>query len=271
MKTRLLPPETALLAAFAALLAIALLGPAMAQPADHHAFADRRTWLGIPFAMDVLSNLPFLAAGLLGFTALRRAPAGAVQGAQRGLAALFFAGLILTAAGSAWYHWQPDDAGLFIDRCGMVLAFAGLLGLAVADRISSRAGMATALAVLLAGPLSVWVWSATGNVLPWAVVQFGGMLLVCVLAMRKPLDSALGLRLGLLIAVYALAKLLELGDHRVFEASGGLVSGHSLKHLAAAFAAWPVIDALKTACGSGHNAVQRARGASFGIKPARNA
>jgi hypothetical protein len=33
--------------------------------------------------------------------------------------ALFFTGLLLTAAASSWYHWQPDDAGLAVDRCGM--------------------------------------------------------------------------------------------------------------------------------------------------------
>ena len=271
MKTGLHPLETALLAVFVTLLALALFGPALAQPADHHAFADARAWQGIPFALDVLSNLPFLAAAILGFAALRRVPAAAMPAAQRGLAALFLAGLAVTAAGSAWYHWQPDDTGLAVDRLGMVLAFAGLLGLAVADRISSRAGIACSIVVLLAGPLSVWVWSASGNVMPWAVVQFGGMLLVCLLALRRPLPTALGLRLGLVIAVYALAKLLELGDHQVFEATGGLVSGHSLKHVVAALAAWPVISALNAASGSGHNAVQRARDASFGIKPARNA
>ena len=88
----------------------------------------------------------------------------------------------MTAAASGIYHWRPDDAGLVIDRLGMVVVFAGLLGLAAADRAGPRAGVLLAVVVLLLGPLSVWTWSATGNVLPWVVVQFGGMLLVLWLA-----------------------------------------------------------------------------------------
>jgi len=50
--------------------------------------------------------------------------------------------------------------------------------------------------------------------------------------------------LGGVIFFYVLAKLFELGDEAVFEATGHIVSGHTLKHLAAALAAWPVIRAL---------------------------
>ena len=40
------------------------------------------------------------------------------------------------------------------------------------------------------------------------------------------------------------AKLFEAGDHVIFEATGQLLSGHTLKHVIAAFSAWPVIAAL---------------------------
>ena len=56
--------RSGLLALAAAVLAGLLWahGP-IGQWADYHAFADRRAWLGLPNAADVLSNLPFLAAG----------------------------------------------------------------------------------------------------------------------------------------------------------------------------------------------------------------
>lgn len=47
--------------------------------------------------------------------------------------------------------------------------------------------------------------------------------------------------LAALIAWYAVAKLLELGDQSVFALTHGLISGHSLKHVAAALSAWPLI------------------------------
>ncbi|AEG94751.1 hypothetical protein [Ramlibacter tataouinensis] len=49
-----------------------------------------------------------------------------------------------------------------------------------------------------------------------------------------------------MIAIYGLAKLLEAGDHAVFQATGQWLSGHSLKHLVAAAAAVPVVVALGT-------------------------
>ena len=249
---KLKKPETMLLAAVAVLLAVAVLGPAIAQPAHQHAFADQRAWHGIPFAMDVLSNLSFAAWGLAGMicwlglaTSTKHRPPK--QNAEHALAGLFFAGLVATAAASSYYHWQPDNIGLGVDRLGMVIAFAGLLGLAVATRVSHSAGTATAAAMLLLGPLSVWFWFVFGNVMPWLVVQFGGMALVLWMAFSKPLHDALHVRWGVVVAVYAIAKFLELADHQIYELTSHAISGHSLKHLAASFAAWPVFTAVMCA------------------------
>src|SRR5258705_12707851 len=59
------------LATFVAVLAAFSL-PRMPQPAAYHGLADRRAWLGIPNAADVLSNLPFVVIGVLGLAFLRR-------------------------------------------------------------------------------------------------------------------------------------------------------------------------------------------------------
>jgi len=247
MKIRLTPPERQLLLALALALLIACFGPAVAQHPHYHAFADQRSGWGLPCVMDVLSNLPFALGGLWGWRVLQRLPAEPVPGVQRALARLFFAGLVLTALCSGYYHWQPDNAGLLLDRLGMVLAFAGLLGLAAAERISQRAGGATAAAVLLLGPLAVAVWAVSDNLLPWVLLQGGGMLMLLWLAACKPQPGAWGLPLGLAIGLYALAKWLELGDHSVFTWTHGLVSGHSLKHAVAALVAWPVIHVMHNA------------------------
>lgn len=246
--------ERGLLAAFAAYVLIACLGPAVADPsaAAGAVFADARAWCGLPFAMDVLSNLPFAAFGLWGLLRLRRfdtlherlCAANALDCAR-----LFFAGLIFTAAGSVFYHLQPDALRLAADRAGMAIAFAGIVGLAVCERVSPRAGWPAACAAFLGGMLAVAAYHERGDVLPWAVVQFGGMALVLVLAVLRPVPGAIGLRLGAVVLFYAVAKLFELGDQAVFEATGQLVSGHSLKHLVAACAAWPVLRALQGLAG----------------------
>lgn len=255
MKTPLTRSETGLLAALALAVVLACFGPAVAQYADYHAFADQRSLWGMPYAMDVLSNAPFALLGAWGLLRLRsvHTPPARRNGfvalvpcdAQRPLAQLFFVGLLLTALCSSYYHLQPNDLGLTIDRTGMLAAFAGLMGLSAADRISARAGQWTAAAVLVLGPVALVVWAMTGNLLPWSVLQGGGMLLVVSLTLRKPLIGAWGVPLLAVIAWYVLAKLLELGDHHILALTDGLVSGHTLKHMAAAMAAWPVLAVVQ--------------------------
>src|SRR6218665_2892751 len=191
--------EAGLLLGAVALLAVAWFGPAQPASVHQHDFADLRTLWGIPCAMDVLSNLPFAFAGLYGLVVLRRVGPAMPDAASRASATLFFAGLLCTAAGSAVYHWQPQDAGLLWDRLGTVLPFAGLLGLTAANRVSERSGWAVAAAVLLAGPLALLWWSYRGNLLPWAVVQFGGMSVVLVLAFVPRRAGALALYPGAVI------------------------------------------------------------------------
>jgi hypothetical protein len=99
--------------------------------------------------------------------------------------------------------------------------------------------------VLAAGLLSAEVVQESGNVLPWAIVQFGGMALVLTLALATPMRGAVGLKLGWVIFFYALAKAFELADHPIYEASGQMISGHSLKHLTASLAGLPVLAALR--------------------------
>jgi hypothetical protein len=243
LNTELEKTERNLLLAIVMLLAIAFLGPVVLQPVHQHDFADQRLLGHLPFATDVLSNLPFALWGMAGLQILRRLkPCRAITG----LVALFFTGLIITAVASSWYHLQPDNAGLVIDRLGMTVAFAGLLGLAAADRVSIRSGVMLSLSLLILGPASIEVWSVAGNVLPWLVLQFGGMALVFWFATRQPIKGALGVRWGVVILIYAVAKILEFADHAVYDLTAHLISGHSLKHIVASFAAWPIILALKT-------------------------
>ena len=240
------PAELALLLAVAALAVLAALLPATGLPAGYHDFADQRTLLGLPHALDVLSNLPFAVMGAWGLWWLRRVPLDRLGTAQRGLAVLFFVGLMATAFCSSSYHLDPHDAGLCIDRVGMSLAFAGLLGLAAADRIGTRAGVALAALVAVAAPATALVAWLGGNMTPWAVLQGGGLVLLAALALRRPQPRALGFSIIGVIAFYAVAKALELADAPVFALTQQLISGHSAKHLVAALAAWPVVRALQS-------------------------
>ncbi|AOW14859.1 hypothetical protein LPB72_20745 [Hydrogenophaga crassostreae] len=213
--------------------------------AHGHPFVDARAWAGIPNALDVLSNAPLALVGGWGLAVLKRAGAAAFHINTYQALRVFSWGLVFTAVGSSVYHWAPDAQGLVFDRLGMAVIFAGALGLAMAERVGALIARNTLLAMLLVGCLSAVMPLVHGNVLPWVVVQFGGMAFMAWAALRKPLPTALGVSLGGLLALYALAKAFEMGDAGVFHATGGLVSGHSLKHLVAALAAWPVMRAMR--------------------------
>lgn len=218
--------------------------------AHGHPFVDARGWWGVPNTLDVLSNWPLVIAGVAGFWCLR----GRTLDLSTGHALrVFFAGLIFSGLGSATYHWAPDAGSLVIDRLGMAVAFAGVLALSVAERVGQQEARWFLPTVLVLALVSAVLPHLQGNVLPWTVVQFGGMGLVVWAATRRPVQGALGVSLAGLIAWYAVAKLLEFGDEAAFRATGEWVSGHSLKHVAAACAALPILVGLRRR-GLGDNA-----------------
>jgi len=232
-----------LLAALIALLALCAAAlPFIPQDASFHLFADTRHWDGIPNAQNVLSNLPFALAGVVGLLLMARGRLLLPNRAFAANGALFFTGLIATAACSGWYHAAPEGHSLALDRMGMVLAFAGAFGMLAAERVSPRAGWALGLLALVAGPASVLWWNATGDLAPYVVVQFGGMglLLLTALFWHEPGET----RWGVMLALYALAKVLEIYDYEIFAWSGHLVAGHALKHLVAAATALAVLVPL---------------------------
>ena len=238
--------EVALCALGLLALLVAIFAPAVAQPANAHDFADRRVLLGLPFAMDVLSNLPFAFVGLLIAWRLSHAKL-AIGLVQRVFSAVFLVGLLVTAVASSGYHLQPDDTGLLWDRVAMAVAFAGVMALAVAGRLGDRAGLCVGLGLLVLAPAAALYWAATANILPWAIAQFGGMALILWMSFLAPLPGALRVRWGAVIACYAVAKVFEVADHPIYELTGQMLSGHTLKHVAASFAAWPVVAALREA------------------------
>jgi len=227
----------------AAAIGATLLARPVSQDPSYHCFADHRRWLGIPHAADVISNLAFCAVGVLG---LRRI-FGPVKG-RRSLLGLelpmvvLFAALCLTGIGSSYYHWAPDNARLVWDRLPMTSVFASLLALVISDRIDQRLGFYLEFVLVGLGAASVWYWYWTeslgrGDLRPYGLMQFYpplGILLLFLLFPRN-LRSAAGWAVA--AGFYALAKLLEWQDGAVFEVSGW-VSGHTLKHLAAAAAAY---------------------------------
>ena len=218
----------------------AFLLPAMPQPVSYHDFADHREMLGVTNFLDVASNVAFVLAGLVGFVVVLRPRTEFASNAERWPYAVFFAGMVLTGLGSAYYHLVPDNERLFWDRVPMTIAFMSLIAAQVVDRINARTGLALLVPMLLVGAASVLYWRATeragaGNVMPYAVLQGYAVVILFLMALLQPSRYTRGNDIYWVFAGYVLAKLLETFDRQLLSL-GHLVSGHTLKHLAAAFA-----------------------------------
>jgi hypothetical protein len=234
----------------------ALLLPPMAQDLAYHRFADARPWLGIPNFFDVATNLPFLLVGTAGLVFLldnSRASRVFADPAERWPYILLFAGVALTAAGSAYYHWAPDNDRLVWDRLPMTIVFMSLVAAMVAERVSPKAGLWLLAPLVMTGIASVGWWSFTAsrgaeNLQPYVAVQFGSSLLVLLIALlfRSRYPRANGIYI--VIALYAAAKVAESLDAQIYSA-GAIVSGHSVKHLLAAAATYAVLRMLKSRAG----------------------
>lgn len=238
----------ALLAVAVAALGLLASFPPIAQDLSYHAFSDTRALWGIPHFGDVMSNLPFLAVGAWGLCwtqRRRRDPAAFADARESVFFLIFFAGVALVSLGSGYYHWSPSNATLVWDRLPMTIAFMSLFCAVVAERIGFAAGWRMLVPALAFGFLSVFYWHWTeqrgaGDLRPYAAVQFLPVLMIpLILWLFRGRYSHASCFYGV-AGFYLLAKALEHFDAEVLALSQGWVSGHTLKHLAAAGAAWMV-------------------------------
>jgi len=211
------------------LLALLPLAPLL-QDQHYHEFADQRKLLGIPNFWNVVSNLPFIAVGAIGLAHFRRDATTFV----------LFAGLFLTGFGSSYYHLDPNDGTLFWDRLPMTLCFAAILAAVVEERVDARAGAMLLRPLVAIGIFSLLLWRWTDDLRLYAWAQFFPFLaLVLILSLFPPKYTGSFYWFGA-AALYALAKLLEHYDHEVYSV-GGILSGHTLKHFAAAAAGFAIL------------------------------
>jgi hypothetical protein len=227
------------LAAVAALVALVVFVlPPVFQSARYFGHADRRTLLGLPNALNVLSNLPFAFAAWLGWRRSR-----SLTGPQRGAARVTFLAVGAVTLGSAYYHLAPSSMGLLVDRLPISLAFAALFAWILGDRLGARWTAFTLAPLLALSLVTLWIWYGSGeldgDLRPYGLVQAIPLACVPPLLLLFPggLDER---RLALALVLYLLAKACEHLDHEIY-ALGELVSGHTLKHLLAAGACFCLV------------------------------
>lgn len=208
------------------------------QDSGYHNLVDKRAWLGIPNFLDVISNLPFAIIGWSGMALV----------GKRNLRVswlFFFLGLILLFLGSAYYHLQPNNQTLVWDRIPMTISFMSLLVALLTENIWPDYENRLLPVAILLGLASVVYWHFTDDLRWYGLVQFGTLSAIPIILWKfgvHPLDNRYLIEgLGL----YLLAKLFEWWDSGVFELTGQIISGHTVKHLLAAGATYCVYRMLQ--------------------------
>jgi hypothetical protein len=225
-------------------IGLALFLPATPQPTAYHDFADKRLAYGIENFLDVASNAAFAFAGIVGLVLVLRRRTCFASPAERLPYLVFCIGVLMTAAGSCYYHLKPNNETLFWDRLPMTIAFMSLIAAQIVDRIDVRAGLLALVPMLLVGIGSVVYWIVTerqgqGNVVPYAVLQAYAVIVLLKLAAIHPSRYSHGAAIYVVFLGYLLAKVFEHYDRQIFELTGS-VSGHTLKHVVAGLAGIPV-------------------------------
>ncbi|MGZ8223761.1 MAG: ceramidase domain-containing protein [Methylobacter sp.] len=231
-----------------AILAAMTIKPIPQDPAYHN-FADQRVILNIANFYNVLSNIPFIIVGVMGmqFVVSGRANGGLAE--LQAVYLMFFAGVLLTGLGSAYYHYHPANQTLLWDRLPMTIAFMALFTAIVGEYISSKIALKLFVPLLVSGMASVLYWyipelNGRGDLRVYALVQFLPVLLIPLILwlFKSPLKGSK--YIWGVIGMYVLSKLLEFFDAGVYRGLG-LISGHSLKHVFAALGAYIFYLALR--------------------------
>ena len=225
------------------------------QDPTYNRFADRRVILGIPNFEDVVSNLPFLFVGLAGLSWVIRPTAAEGQkvfetDAEKIPYLVLFVGVTLTSFGSAYYHLAPSDNRLVWDRLPMTLTFTSFFAAVVAERVDRKAGLALLFPYVAVGLGSVIYWHLTelkgsGDLRVYMDVQYYSMLGVLLMGILFPSRYTHAGRLFGVAATYLGAKVFELADVPIYLAFDGVVSGHVIKHILGATAAYLLIRILQ--------------------------
>lgn len=233
--------------------ALALFVPPVAQSLGYHNFADTTTLCGVPNFWNVISNLSFLVAGVLGLAFLMRQDVRSpgktfIDAGEWWPYFVFFIGALATAVGSSYYHWAPNNQTLVWDRLPMAIMFMGLFSAVVAERVEPLAARYLTLPLVAFGVATVVNWNVTehlglGDLRLYAVVQFFPILCVPVILRVFPPRYTNGADLLISIGWYALAKVFETFDLAVYTNIG--VSGHTIKHVLCGVSVYWVVLMLK--------------------------
>lgn len=213
------------------------LAPRFGQDPAYHQFADQNSLFAIPNALNVLTNLLFACIGGAGLYRLLWQKSLLVEPEIYPVYLSFFGSLILIGIGSGYYHWSPDNLSLSWDRVPISMAFMSFFTILLAERISISLASKLFPLLVLAGIASIAYWhfselAGRGDLRPYALVQFLPVILTPVFLLTYESRYTRNADIWWFLAWFLFSRVCELLDQQLYDWLV-VVSGHSLKHIAA--------------------------------------
>jgi hypothetical protein len=226
------------LAALFVFIIMALFYGPISQPQEYHDFADDREILGVPNALDVMSNLAIIYPGVVGLAFIHESRnRSQVSEDEISIQITLFSGMILTFAGSVWFHLDPTDSTMLWDRLGMSVVIGSCISLLIHDMWDRNLAAKIHLPIIIASIVSVLWWPVFDDLRVYFIVKHHPFILfpIFLLCGRRIYDKVSGYYWGL--SMFLLATIFEFADQQIFEITG-IISGHTLKHIAAGIGLW---------------------------------
>ncbi len=229
---------------------ITFLIPRFAQPISYHYFADTRPLFGITNCLNVISNLMFIIVGIIGIKVIFSKTTCFINSKEKYPYVMFFMGAILVGLGSGYYHLNPNNTTLFWDRVPINIVITSYFCVLLTERVSVKWGniLLIPLLIISIGSVIYWEYSEIinrGDLRFYGLTQFYSIIMVIfILFAFKPFYSHTRL-IFLTLFLYLIAKLGEFFDYGIYNFTYHLISGHTIKHLAAALAIYVILKYLK--------------------------
>ena len=189
-------------------------------PASYHNFADKRTFMGIPNAMDVISNIAIVI------------PAVYLLQKQKKFSLLSIH-ILLIALASTYYHLQPTDDRIFWDMLFIATTHVVLLSYFIKDEY--------AIILYIGSILSVVYWKQYNDLRPYILLLTDiPLYIISLIYKNKKVNNYL----YPIVIFGIMARALEYNDHYVYKMTNNMISGHTAKHITGIIMIWFTVIVL---------------------------
>ena len=193
-------------------------------PASYHNFADKRTFLGIPNALNILSNIAILIPAIY-----------LLQQKDKSFTSnLLIFHILLLVIASSYYHLNPSDETIFWDIMMIATTFM-IVFIMISD---TKYG----LLLYSYAILSILYWKYTGDLRLYILILIG---LPLYLIFKYYKNVGLRNYLYIIISMYIILRISEHNDHLIYNLTDNQISGHTLKHIFAGIGIWYTILLLQ--------------------------